>query len=224
MIDIAPTLQYLASDPRYAWVALVVALVPVFHFLAREIAAIYRMIKPIRGTIEDMADAESRANSAMKEIAMDFSVDRAGLFLFHNGTKSLANIHFLKISMIAEGLSGRVGSVISQMQNRNLAELSDIGHRIIKNHETISIADIGKIKETHAGMYLLLHIQLVSSIYMMPIFNHKILNREGRPTVDGCIFVEHCGDCIDVDSATLDAIQARGQSVYNDLYLANNGK
>lgn len=224
MIDIAPTLEYLASDPRYAWVALVVALVPVFHFLAREIAAIYRMIKPIRGTIEDMADAESRANNAMKEIAMDFGVDRAGLCLFHNGTKSLANIHFLKVSMIAEGLSGRVGSAMGQLQNRNLAEYGDMGHRIIKNHETISIVDIEKIKNTHSGMHLLLHLHLVNSIFIMPIYNYKTLNREGLPTVDGCVFVEHCGDCRSIDAETLASIQARGQSVYNDLYLANNGK
>lgn len=224
MIDITSSLQYLSSDPRYAWLAFIVALIPLFHFLAKELPKLYRLIKPMVGSIEEMADAERKANAIMNEIVNEFGADRAGMSLFHNGTKSLANIHFLKVSMIAEGLSGRVGSIMSQSQNRNLAEYGDIGHRIIKDRETICYPDSEVLEETHSGTYVLLKLHLVKSIHIMPIFNYKTLNKEGKPTVDGCVFVEHCVDNVALDQQSISAIQAKAQSVYNELSFVNNGK
>lgn len=223
-MDIKASIEYLSQDPRYALLALVIAMIPLFRFLIQEAPKLYKLIKPISGTIEEMADAESKVSVVMREIVNEFGVDRAGMSLFHNGTKSLANIHFLKVSMLAEGLSGRVGSIMSQSQNRNLAEYGDLGHRIIKGRETICYPDADVLEDTHNATYILLKLHLVKSIHIMPVFNHKKLNKEGKPTVDGCVFVEHCVDNVALDDESIQAIQAKAQTVYNELSLVNNGK
>lgn len=210
--------QFLASNPDYKWFALLAAMTPTMVVIIREAPKAWRRLVPRASNIEEMADSERKASEAMKSIALDFGVDRACISLFHNGTKSMANIHILKSSVLAEGLSGRVGSIISELQNRNLAEYGDYGYRIIKKHEYISVPDVESLRDSISGMHTILHLHLVKSIHIMPIFDQQ----SGR--VDGCVFVEHCGDNVKLDKQTMDSIQARAQSVYNDLYIVNNGK
>lgn len=168
-------------------------------------------------SIEKIAVAEQKAAIEMTSIAKDFGVDRACIALFHNGTKSLANVHFLKMSIMIEGLSGRVGPIMQSIQNRNIAEYGDIGYKIIKEREIVSIADIETIKDSIPGAYIILHLNLVKSLHIAPIVN----NETGH--VDGCVFVEHCVDPVALSDEEMRKIQARAQAVYNELSKANEG-
>lgn len=216
-MEIQAAIAYLTKDPRYAWIALIVALVPVIKFLIREVPAIIKSISPIRSSIEEMAASERQASDAMNQIAEDFGVDRAGLALFHNGTKSMANIHMLKVSVIAEGLSGRVGSIMNDAQSRTIGEYGRILYDLINSQNPIKIKSVTSIKDTEKGAHAILHNHLVKSAYVMPIFANK-------KSIDGCVFVEYCVDEVELDDAMLAQIQARAQAVYNELYLVNNGK
>jgi hypothetical protein len=205
-----------SGDPRLVWLAMIIVVISVFKWISPELKAAFRLIKPI--SIERMAAAEEIAGDEMTSIAKDFGVGRAYIALFHNGTKSAANVHFLKMSIMVEGLSGKVGPILSSTQNRNLAEYGDFGYRLIRDKEYISIENIESIKETMPGVYTILHLNLVKSIHAMPIIDPK------TSAVDGCVFVEHCVSELTLDRATMLQIQSRAQTVYNGLYRVNNVK
>ena len=205
-----------SDDPRLIWLALIIAVVTVFKWISPELKAAFRLIKPI--SIEKMSAAERQASKEMNAIAQDFGVGRAYISLFHNGTKSAANVHYLKMSIMVEGLSGRVGPIISEMQNRSIAEFGDWGDRIINGKETIVIPDIEDIKDTMPGAYNILKLHLVKSVHILPLYVPNTTK------VDGCVFIEHCIENTELNIIDINAIKERAQSVYNGLYQVNNGK
>lgn len=167
--------------------------------------------------IEKMVEAERKASLEMSAIAKEFGVDRACIALFHNGTKSLSNTHLLRLSIMIEGLSGRVGPIMSNIQNRNLAEYGDLGYKVVNRREIVSIPNIESIKDSIPSAYIILHFNLVKSLHVAPIVN----NETGH--VDGCVFVEHCVDPVALSDDEMRKIQARAQAVYNELSKANDG-
>lgn len=167
--------------------------------------------------IEAMASAEASASKEMKAIAIDYGADRVGISLFHNGTHSLQNVHFLKTSVMVEGLSGRVGGVLSVSQNRLVAEYGDLGDRIIVNKEHIAVPDIDTMNEDLKGFSDFLRIHFVKSLYLLPLFVEK----DGKRVVDGCLYVHHCTEARVLDDTQLAEIQARAQAVYNELSKSN---
>lgn len=164
-----------------------------------------------------MAAAESAASKEMKAIAIDYGADRVGISLFHNGTHSLQNVHFLKVSVMVEGLSGRVGGILSVSQNRLVAEYGDLGDRIIVNKEKIAIPDIDGMSDDLKSFSDFLKIHFVKSLYLLPLFVEK----DGKRVVDGCLYVHHCTEAIALEDTQLTKIQARAQAVYNELSKSN---
>ncbi len=218
MMDIGGLFEFASKsgDPRFIWLAVIIGMVSIFKWISPELKAVFRMIRPI--SIEKMSAAERKASHEMNSIAQDFGVGRAYISLFHNGTKSAANVHYLKMSIIIEGLSGKVGPIISEMQNRLIAEFGDWGDRIINGKEAIIIPDIDDIKDTMAGTHRLLELHLVKSVHILPLY---VPNTN---KVDGCVFIEHCIEKTELDGPTINEIQNRAQNVYNGMYRVNNGK
>ena len=188
-----------------------------FKGFVESIRGIKSSIHKTPKNIEAMASAESKASKEMKAIAMDYGADRVGISLFHNGTHSLQNVHFLKTSAMVEGLSGRVGGVLSVSQNRLVAEYGDLGDRIIVNKEHIAIPDIEAMPNDLRSFSDFLKIHFVKSLYLLPLFVEK----DGKRVVDGCLYMHHCTEARDLNEAQLAEIQSRAQAVYNELSKSN---
>lgn len=170
--------------------------------------------------IEAMARAEAEASKEMNAIAMEYGVDRVGISLFHNGIYSINNVHFLRVSVIAEGLSGRVGPILPVSQQRLAAEYGDLGDRIIVQKERICVPDIEAIRESLPAFADFLQIHFVKSLYLVPLF----ADQDGKRVVDGCLFVHYCVESKTMTADELDGIQERAQAVYNELSKANKGE
>ena len=216
LLDKALSYVIESGDPRFIWLLLIFCAAWLVKYISPEIKTVFRLIKPI--SIEKMSAAERCASKEMTAIAKDFGVCRAYISLFHNGTKSAANVHYLKMSIMVEGLSGAVGPIISEMQNRSIAEFGDWGDRIINGKETIIIPDICDIKDSMPGAHTLLKLHLVKSVHILPLYVPNTTK------VDGCVFIEHCIENTELDALDIDAIQTRAQTVYNGMYQVNTGK
>lgn len=171
--------------------------------------------------IESLSTANTLATAEMKSIANDYGADRVGISMFHNGTYSLHNTHTLRLSVITEGLSGRVGPIMPTTQGRMVAEYGDLGGRIINNHETIKVLDVESMHHDLVGFADFLKIHFVKSFYFLPLF---VINGAGKKVVDASLFLHYCGDGIELSSEELDVIQARAQAVYNELSKANGNE
>lgn len=172
--------------------------------------SIREMIMPRTKSVKDLYLAESKADDSLTTLANDFGADRAILALFHNGKTSIGNDHFLSLSVMAEGSSGKFPRIVTRIQSIPLKTYGKWVDRLVVG-KSISAPDIAIAATEVPCAYPVFEQHSIKSMYVYPVV-------VSSGDVVGCVSLEYCQERRELGDIEQRQIRARGQAIYAELH------
>lgn len=162
------------------------------------------------------------ANNKLQEMCVKEDADRCLVYLCHNGIHSKNMIDFHKFSVIAEGGSGRFGTILQQIQS---VPSMMYGHwvNIWIEDGVIAVNDIAEIKKSLPGVHNLLKSHQVQSLCVLPVWprdKKDSRNRTPDDMPDGFGLIEFCKESHTFSTEEIASYRFEFQQIYETLEAA----
>lgn len=168
-------LEALARTDYGGLVALLVAIAVCLGLIAKSVSASVDALTRIRGLVSITSNDykkqlknDTDVSAVLKAVREEYSADRVLVLQYHNGVRSVANNHLLKVSATHEVLSGNAKSMINAIQQWPSNFIEDWNTSVFDNQYLIPSKE-SFAKENLNGIYEFLSGYGVDQILVFPI-------------------------------------------------------